>query len=115
MVLTQAQKVSVIKHVLENVMGLAEDSNLLLALKQEALVTIQDILGMSQDFIESLTYIPDGDVSGKEYPLTASQRGLISAFQSFVLFCSGNNNPITDEGWMDITEEEFNNYWLVLI
>ena len=107
MVLTRAQKVSVL-HILENVMQLPQDSSMALALIQEDLISVQDVLGMSPAFIESLKYVSE---AGKDpLPLTAGHCGLLSAFQSCNLFCNNNNNPIIDTDWLHLMAEEFDTY-----
>jgi hypothetical protein len=109
MVLTRPQARVAFTHVLNNVLGRGEGSNLQSALTQNG---IEDIFALSQldhatiDYLQATTTVEDV-VTIKQ--VNHGDKNLVKCFLDYVIHRNTSDNPI-DDHWTDITQADFDAY-----
>ena len=111
MVLTQAQKKAALKHVLATVLDQDESTSpLSIALKEESITNIGDLLVLSADDVDGLTY-PVANDTGRvsKKPVPKGLRNLLLVFIDYVQHRIDEGDPI-HEGWAQVTNEQFDTF-----
>ena len=102
-----ATRQKVFEHVVRSVLGLGDDSSLEKALTAEnvKILTIFDILGMTENDIDSLEYGYDVDGDGKNIEMrqvSTGYKNLVRVLQDYVAFseASGFDITVRAQGWI---------------
>ena len=74
-----------------------------MALTQDGCTSINNLFAITLLDIDSLTYVND---AGGTVPLIRGSKGLLHAFDSFVLYKNLIGETITNVEWLNITAEE---------
>lgn len=98
------QHADVLKHIFENVLKLDDNTPVVRMLKNEGLVSINDLLPVRRGELDGALDPGPGDTTGQPVPLFQIKRMYV--FIEFVAFLNGSRNPIGDN-WLSITSEEF--------
>ena len=106
MPMTSAKKASAIKHILENIFALDPNSKISKALKWNEIISPFDLVSVSDKDIQLLTH-KEGD---QFLTLSKGHVGKLTAFSAFIVHRHLNKNPIEDEDWEKLIEDEFNEF-----
>ena len=104
---TKAQSTAAFAYVVDQVLDFDEDSNIALALQQNGITTMWDLLGMTYDDIDTLMYTDD---QGDTIEATKGDRGKLRCLKCYNLHRSNEGDPIIDQDWNGLTAGEFNDY-----
>ena len=100
---TRSKAQEIFKHLMENVLVQASDSDLSKAMERDRIDSFPALMSMTKEEIETLTYA-GGD--GKSLLLHRSKQSLIRALKSFINY----NQELGNNEYLDLTEEDFNTY-----
>ena len=108
-----ATRQKIFEHVVRTVLGLGDDSSLEKALTAQdvQILTVFDILGMTEENIDNLEYVydPDGDGQNAEVrPVPTGYKNLVRVLQDYVAFSKACGFDITD--WLKVTQDDFNEF-----
>ena len=109
MVLTKSNSNAALTHVVENVINANSRANgqILTVLNENGINGILDLVTIKSEDIEDLTHtMPDGTILN----INKGESGLIKSFISFVRFRMSTGKPFTDDQWITITYDEFQEY-----
>ena len=97
-------------HIIEHVFKMDPNtSNIAKALSAASITSIFDLLSMKSDELKELTFVPDGDdTTPKQLP--KGDRGLISCLQDLVIWKGFRKEPIANDFWSTLTDDEFDKF-----
>ncbi len=98
MLLTCDERAAVLKHVLENVLQLEDDSPVHQTIKCNRISTPFDIIQMSEAEIDTLDYKDDD--SDSIIPIPCGRAGLLKALKAYSPYMAGLGKPIDERGWL---------------
>ena len=111
MVLTRDPSKRTFKHILNTVMAVADNEPLALALDRDGTHDIYALSSMSTAEVDALDYeSPRDDGTTVVLPLGRSHRAMVHAFLGFILYRAQRNRPITENDWLHVTQQEFDDY-----
>ena len=106
MVLSCVQCQAALKHILENVFDLDTGSPLHMAIKQNAITSPFDLVAIKSVEYEKLAY----QVNDKTTTLSLGHFNLLKAFQAYVLHTQPSPANVSDDFWISISQEDFDNF-----
>ena len=109
---TKAQSMATFAYVVDQVLDFDEDSNIALALQQNGITTMWDLLGMTYDDIDTLAYTDD---QGDTIEATKGDRGKLRCLKCYNLHRSNKGDLIIDQDWNTLTAGEFNDYHIGML
>src|SRR6478735_10310833 len=95
------------QHVITVVMDLPADHPLVLSITQDGIKEIMDLLSLSPNIIDALTYIDD---QGATVDVPKYAKGILHAFNIFVLYKASIGETITNADWKLLTKKEFDDF-----
>jgi hypothetical protein len=108
MVLSRAANREAFDHVMDNVLDRGDDSPLKGALIADNVKTIVELISMTYGHIDTLTYRePDSDV---DLPMFKGDKSLLASFHNYYVFRSEQGDPILDDDWLELTQEDFTEF-----
>ena len=108
---TRAANLEDLQHVLRNVFGWDENSDVERAIIAEGRKSVPDLVSMSQEDLDELEVSVVGeDNTTTTRVLTRFERGLIESLQSFIIHRERIGNPMRIAHWRGLQSEEFDDY-----
>lgn len=105
MVLSRAASQAAFNHVMDNVLDRGDGSPLKSALLADNIRNISVLIAIRGGHIEHLTY---REVDGTEdLPMFRGDKSLLASFIDLYAYRAEQGNPIGDDDWLTLTEEEF--------
>ena len=106
MVLSCVQCQAALKHILENVFDLDTGSPLHMAIEQNAITSPFGLVAIKSAEYEKLVY----QVNDNPTTLSLGHFNLLKAFQAYVLHTQPSSANVSDDFWISITQEDFDNF-----
>ena len=108
MVLSRAQCVTIMTHILEDLFDQNPDSNLHKAMTHNGIRSPIDLCSEDEVQLDGYRY-PDGTPPVNTI-LSRGDIGLLKLFKRFVAYRTAMGQPINDADWMLITRQEFDDF-----
>lgn len=105
--MTRPARRAALEHIITVVLGQEPDGVLLDAIREHNISSPADLCNLSHEDISQLWF---HDEEGREQPLPKGTANLIRIFKHFKAWRISEGNPISDEEWGELTEDEFTNY-----
>jgi hypothetical protein len=106
MAFTKAMGRTALAYVIEHVLDF-NTNHVTKAFAQNGITNIWDILGMTYDDIETLTYEDD---QGATVDITKGDKGKVRCLKCYNLHMEQEGNKIVGDAWNQVTADEFNGY-----
>ena len=115
MVLTKAQKQAVIKHVIENIFGEDPNCDLYKVMAFNKIRSPLDLIAKKDNWFDSLQFHSDPSDKTTLTDLAKGDAGLLKSFKAYILHQTAFGIPIEDSDWLQITEQNFNNFHIIFV
>ena len=116
MVFTKNAKAAIMKHILSEVLGLEDDSEVHKVFAHEQITGPHDIIGLEDvPTIKELYYMleveqDDGTVVKERKHLARGHVGAINIFIRFIQYKTATVGPLGKDDWVNISPDEFDEY-----
>ena len=111
MTLTKQTNKAIVKHILEVVFDLPADSELHKVLSQNNLFSLPSILAYDDANFDNLQF----EENNKKTTIRKGTAGMIRSFKAFVAYQNAIGQPFQNGDWLNITQDNFDNFRILHI